>query len=62
MADDITMTKDALYARLNQATSADDLDALEEDAISIGYKPNGIFLRTLTERRGTFAKATRRKS
>lgn len=57
--DQIPITKETLFAHINHATSMEDLDAVEEIATGIGYKPNGILLRTLAERRGNFAKAAR---
>jgi hypothetical protein len=60
--DDRPLTKDALLGRINAATTAEELDEVEDIAREIGYKDDGILLRTLTERRGRFAKrATARK-
>lgn len=53
------MTKEQLVAAMNQATTVEDLDQLEEVAKSQGYGPDGIFRTNLAVRRDGLSKAAR---
>lgn len=56
------MTKESLWAAVNQARTPDDLDAAEAVAIDQGYSEDGTLRSEIARRRDRLTTTTRRAS
>jgi hypothetical protein len=54
------MTKDQLWAKVNQAASPDDLDAVEAVAVEQGYSEDGLLRSEIARRRDRLTRTTAR--